>query len=47
MITAIISFVLILFIHNSLVTLNKNIKKNTIELNNVLKNDTGIYYYAY
>ena len=47
MITAIISFVLILFVHNSLVTLNKNIKKNTFELNNVLKNDTGIYYYAF
>ena len=47
MITAIISFVLIFFVHNSLLTLNKNIKKNTIELNNVLNSDTGIYYYAF
>lgn len=45
--TLLISFLCIFFIHNAFISLNNYLKKNDIKLNDVLSNDSGIYYYLY
>ena len=45
--TLLISFLCIFFVHNTFITLNNYLKKNDIKLNDVLRNDSGIYYYLY
>ena len=42
-----ISFFSIFLVHNSLIAMNKNLNDNKIKRNNVLKNDSGFYYYVY
>lgn len=43
----IFSFISIFIIHNSLISLNKYVKKDSFDQNNLFKNNSGIFYFTY